>query len=168
MKSLRNTFFMVCKLISKTIKRIARSNVYRLEQALALTNTAEQERRLRIFETNYGRDAGWFVERDGLRLALLTDCRFEDMFWDSYKIEPLVEDPMERAALLESPELWLSCEFTYRNQLFEDGVVESAFVAEQPFWEPGRVSMRGLYLIIGEPMAKERLLLRLREANVAK
>jgi hypothetical protein len=49
----------------------------------------DRERRLRIFETNYGREAGWYVEHAGRRVALLTAPRFEEMFWDSYRIEPL-------------------------------------------------------------------------------
>jgi hypothetical protein len=38
------------------------------------------ERHLRLIESNYGRDSGWYAERGGQRLAVLTDCRWVDMF----------------------------------------------------------------------------------------
>ena len=115
------------------------------------------ERRMAIFETNYGREAGWFVECKGRRIAQLTDPRFEDMFWESYIIEPLIEDPAERALLLESPEQWISCDFVYRNRQFDE-VAENAISALSPFPEPGRVIMRGLYLTIEAPGFLERCL----------
>jgi hypothetical protein len=37
-------------------------------------------RRLQILETNYGRQAGWYVEWRGERIAELTDVRMEEMF----------------------------------------------------------------------------------------
>ncbi len=67
--------------------------------------------RRRIFETDYGRDAGWFVEDRGRRVAQLTDWRYEEMFWDSYRIEPLTDDPIEREELLNSDERWGACEY---------------------------------------------------------
>ncbi len=51
----------------------------------------DRERRLRIFETNYAREAGWYVEHHGRRIARLTAPRCEEMFCDSYRIEPLTE-----------------------------------------------------------------------------
>lgn len=161
MKTLRNA----CAWGLQKVRSMLCRKACLLEQALALPKTPELERRLRIFETNYGRDAGWFVERDDRRLALLSDPLSEDMFWESYAIDPLVEDPAERAALLASPELWLSCEFVYRSRLFEDSVVDNAIAAGQPFPKPGRVSMRALYLDIGAPTAEELLLLEWRKAS---
>jgi hypothetical protein len=118
----------------------------------------DRERRLRIFETNYGREAGWYVEHHGRRIALLTAPRFEEMFWDSYRIEPLTEAPEEDAQLLTSTERWLNCEFVFRNREFGE-TVEGAFPAGQPFCEDHRVMMRGLYIGIGRPSVWERLLL---------
>lgn len=37
--------------------------------------------RLRIIETNYGRDCGWYVEVNGQKIARLVDPKWEDMFW---------------------------------------------------------------------------------------
>ena len=45
-------------------------------------------RRLHIWETDYGRDAGWLVERHGKTIAVLTDPLWIDMFWFSYRLVP--------------------------------------------------------------------------------
>jgi hypothetical protein len=122
---------------------------------------AERERRLQIIETNYGRDAGWFVEHHGRRVAQLTEPLFDEMFWDSYTIEPLTDDPAEREELIHSSDLWLDCEFVCRSRRFGT-VATNPFPAGQPFPEPGRVVMRALYLSIDGPSLWERLLLWLR------
>jgi hypothetical protein len=110
-------------------------------------------RRLQIIESNYGRDQGWFVEVQGRTLAVLTDCRFEDMFWDSYRVEPTAADP-EQAALVQSEEFWNRLDVyqpVIRDRAFGE-VAPNAFAAWR---EPGlgvsltgRVSMRGLYLVV--------------------
>ena len=56
-------------------------------------------RRLRIIETNYGRNCGWYVEVEGRKIARLSDPEFVDMFWDSYRLEPLTDDPKTRRML---------------------------------------------------------------------
>jgi hypothetical protein len=117
----------------------------------------DRERRLRIFETAYGRAAGWYVEHHGRRLALLTDPRFEEMFWESYRIEPLTAAP-EEAQMLTSRDRWLSGEFVFRNREFGE-IAENAFAAGQPFCDDHRVLIRGLYLGIDRPSVWERLLL---------
>ena len=120
-------------------------------------NTA-REQRLRIFETDCGRTGGWFVEHKGRRIAELTDCRYDDMFWDSYAITALTDDPAEREQILASPDFWLACECVYRSKLF-DCVVEHALPVGLPFPQPGRLKIRGLYLLISRPTGWERLLL---------
>lgn len=127
---------------------------------------SERERRLQIIETNYGREAGWFIEHHGRRVAELTDLRFADMFWDSYRIEPLIEDLAEREALLTSPDRWHACEFVYRNRRF-GLVAEKAFPTGGLFPESGRILMRALYLNIDSPSVWERLLLWLRGSRAA-
>jgi hypothetical protein len=127
----------------------------------------EREHRLQIIATNYGRDAGWFVEHHGRRVAQLTDPQFADMFWYSYQVEPLTEDPAEREALLTSPDRWLACEFVFRSRRF-GLAAENAFPAGGVFPEPGRVLMRALYLNIDSPSVWERLLLWLRGGRAAR
>ncbi len=70
--------------------------------------------RLRIIEADYGRTSGWYVEIDGRKLARLVDPQFEDMFWITYRLEPLTEDSTDRA-LLNSAEFWHSGKVVYRN-----------------------------------------------------
>lgn len=124
-----------------------------------------RERRLRIFETNYGRDAGWYVEHRGRTVAQLVDPRYEDMFWVSYRIELLAENPQDAELAMSAPR-WLACEFAFRNREFGD-IVEHAFPGGGPFSEDGRISMRGLYLVIPDPSLWERLLLRWRKSRLA-
>jgi hypothetical protein len=107
-------------------------------------------RRLRILETDYGRETGWLVELAGTPVALLTDPRCEDMFWDSYRLEPLTEDPELRKQLFtkafwdEFPRL------TFRSREFGD-VVPDAWPAGDVFTRDGRVTMRCLYLVVRAP-----------------
>lgn len=67
------------------------------------------ERRLRIWETDYGRDGGWLIERRGEVIAVLTDPRWEDMFWHSYRMEVTAADP-ELRQRLQTREFWAVAE----------------------------------------------------------
>jgi hypothetical protein len=104
--------------------------------------------RLRVIETNYGRDCGWFVEFEGRRLARLTDpnCNGE-MFWVGYKIEALTNDPKDRA-LLESNEFWNSCAAVYRNCEFDEVVTNALTAGKSGDWvrEHGTLTIRALHL----------------------
>jgi hypothetical protein len=106
--------------------------------------------RLRIIETNYGRECGWYVEIDDRKVARLADPQWEDMFWVTYRLEPLTGDPKERA-MLYSAEFWHSCKAAFRNCEFNE-VAPFAFAGGSPvelatrLMETGRLSMRGLYL----------------------
>ena len=118
-------------------------------------------KRLEIWETNYGRDAGWILERNGQPIAILSNCRNQEMFWDSYDLEILTEDS-ELRQRMTTVEFWDELEgMVYRNQAFGD-IVESAFPAASPFLKSGRLSMRGLYLPIREPMPWDQAVLWLR------
>ena len=115
--------------------------------------------RLRVFQTNYARGGGWYVERDDRQLALLTDPRFEEMFWDSYAVEPLTEDLAERERIGSDPSWWLQPGLVFRSREF--GIVaQTAFVALCVFCRPGRVLIRALCLYIGPPTMWERFWLR--------
>jgi hypothetical protein len=103
------------------------------------------------------RNPGWFVERDGTRVALLTEPAFSDMFWYWWKIEPLSDDSEARAKVL-SPEFWAD-EFiprtTYANRDF--GFEAHGFWADIQY---GRILMRGLYQ--GVPASRrDRVIIRL-------
>jgi hypothetical protein len=117
-------------------------------------------RRIRIFETDYGRNCGWYVERRGQRVAVLTDPRWEDQFWYSYRLEVVTDDP-DLAARILTKAFWVGPEsehVAYRNR--EIGTIApDAFPGGQPFLEPGRLMMRGLYFPMGEPWLLDEIVL---------
>jgi hypothetical protein len=122
-------------------------------------NLLSYSQRLRIWETNYGRGAGWIIEREGKPLAILSDCRYEDMFWDSYRIQPITEDADGKRMLTQ--EFWTGSDWvglTWRNRDFDLPPL-APFPAGEPIREPGRVTVRGLYLPIGDPRWWDRLVL---------
>lgn len=116
-----------------------------------------RSRRLRILETNFGRDAGWFVEIDGRRVAALKSPQWYDMFWDSYEIEPLTEDAGERRRILTDIQWWDSDVLVYRSRDFDD-IAENAF-AGGDFVEEARLVFRGLYLVTEDPNGWESLVM---------
>ena len=103
---------------------------------------------LRLLETDYGRECGWFVECDGRKLARLVDPKMEEMYWYSYRMEPLSDDPADLTRLY-SNEFWFSEQLMYRNCEF-NVVADFAFAgggnAEKQLRESGRILMRALYL----------------------
>ena len=121
---------------------------------------ASYSQRLRIWETNYGRDAGWILERDGKAIATLSDCQYEDMFWDSYRIEPITDDPDTRKLIL-SEAFWVGSEWiglTWRNRELEMLPV-APFPAGSPIRKSGRVVVRGLHISIAGPRWWDRVVL---------
>jgi hypothetical protein len=123
-------------------------------------------RRLRILETDYGRNAGWVVEWEGREIAVLTEPEFVDMFWESYRIESHVEDKDERCRILTDKDWWLAnlSGLTFRNREFND-VALSAFPAGDVFTVKGRIIMRALYLNVDEPNLWDRFILFLRRRS---
>jgi hypothetical protein len=117
-------------------------------------NRSKRERRLRIFETNYGRYGGWYLEHHGRRIGALTDYRWAEMFWDSYKVEALSEDS-EDLQLLTSPLRWPG-EVVFRSREFGEAV-PGAFPWGQGISQEHRVEMRALYIRIKPPSLWERV-----------
>jgi hypothetical protein len=110
------------------------------------------ERALQIRQTNYGRTAGWVVERNGLPIALLTEPRQEDMFWVSYQLHIITEDE-KLSRDLGTKEFWKSQEcsdLVWRSRQFGD-IADGPFPAGAPFTRDGRLIMRALYLHPTEP-----------------
>ena len=108
--------------------------------------------RLRILETNYGREAGWYVEYRGRRIAALIDCRYWDMFWDSYQLEPFTNDPEDQEKLF-SDDLWndvAGLGFVNRELGIAASHAFPAGAAGRILREEGRLVMRGLYLPVQE------------------
>jgi hypothetical protein len=108
---------------------------------------AHHKQRLDVLETG----GGWFVERDGRAVTLLTDPQFVEMFCAAWNLEPLTADPEVRAAIASDgywdPQLLSRTAFRSR----EYGTIAAAFWAgEGPFHE-GRLIVRGLYQPIRAP-----------------
>jgi hypothetical protein len=104
-------------------------------------------RRMRIWDTDLGRNAGWIVELRGEPVALLSDPIPVDMFWFSYKITPLTTDEVVKSELF-SEAFWSDAEslgLVWRSREFGD--VVDAFPAASPFSSPDRLTVRGLYIV---------------------
>ncbi len=112
------------------------------------------DRRLRIIESTYGQEHGWYVEHHGERIAVLLDPKWVDMFWDAYRVEPASNDPKVRE-MLRSDEFWGSCDYVFRNRGFPEEVVDRAFGNRGPLDD--EVTIRGLYILIKEPTLWEKV-----------
>jgi hypothetical protein len=124
----------------------------------ALRGAVERRARLDLLESNYGRLFGWHVEVAGMPVAALLYSRFEDMFWDSYRIEPLVTDAEERHQMLHDGKWWHQKGLVFRNRRFH-AVADGAFAGGDVFTVDGRVIMRGLYLDGAAPDCWERIVM---------
>ena len=85
----------------------------------------------------------WFVELDNRVVAQLSQTRFEDMFWTSYEVEPLVVDEKEKAQILTTIYFLENGErIRYRN-IKTGGYSKSGY----PMGKFGtcRMSFRGVY-----------------------
>ena len=103
-------------------------------------------RKRQLKATDYGRSEGWDVVLDERAIAYLSDPRFEDMFWISYRVTPLTDDP-ELAARLVTSDFWRRAHadrLRYRSRAL--GVFAPHAFPAIGEHEPGRARMRGLYL----------------------
>lgn len=110
-------------------------------------------RRLRIWETNFGRAAGWLVEFQGEPIAYLPEPRSVEMFWDSYRVDIVATDPALRQRIATST-FWSFCnqewrQLVFRNREFDAAPSAVMLAGYQP--ESSRVVARGLYVPIGWP-----------------
>lgn len=91
-------------------------------------------------------ESEWLIELGGTPIALLSEPRWEEMFWTSYRITPLTDDP-STLAKLQDIEFWRVCEshgVVFRHRA-SSAIAQYAFPGLAPFPEPGRLIMRGLY-----------------------
>jgi hypothetical protein len=122
------------------------------------------DRRLRIIESGYGREHGWFLEHHGMCIAVLDKPKWVDLFWTTYRIEPATDDP-NVLEMLRSNEFWMSGDYVLRNRGFRDEIVDRAFGSRGP--RADEITIRGLYIAIPEPTFWEsfRCFWRLRQAR---
>jgi len=80
------------------------------------------------------------VMLDGVVVGVLTDRVWTDMFWRSYRIEPVGS-----GGEIYDDKLWDSCRFMFRDPATGQ-VCDGAFAGGRaPFVRDGRVSVRALY-----------------------
>lgn len=87
---------------------------------------------------------------DGAPVAILTERRYTEMFWRSYRIEPLSE---ETAKLVYDTELWNECRFTFRDPATGMECRTGLVGGVPPFIHDGRISLRALYFLPPEAAA---------------
>jgi|GEM_PF-2826486 len=61
--------------------------------------------RLDYFEKRLANGPTWFVECYGKRVAVLSECKYVDMFWYRYRVTPLADNEEERRIVL-SRDFW--------------------------------------------------------------
>ena len=102
---------------------------------------ARQRKLLVIYRTG----GEWFVVRDGRNVAVLYESQYSDMFWYSWKVRPISDDPAD-LLMVHSPAFWADDQLERTKYVHREfGNVTDAFWAPGGIRE-GRVVMRGLYL----------------------
>ena len=105
-----------------------------------------------------GTGGGWLVERNGRTVALLTDPQYIEMFWNSWRLEPLTDDPQERQAVFSAA--YLVSRSRRSNDLPQSRVFKSLPTPPSLLTsEMSRLVMRGLYQPISGPWLWDRLAL---------
>lgn len=113
--------------------------------------SASSDRLFDVWETNYGRDCGWIVEKDGKIVAMLDNNKPVEMFWNEYDIIAVCDEGNDGEYVF-TREFWDSFSsetLRFRNCEFQDEV--SAFPAGNPVPHHGKVVMRGLYIPVRAP-----------------
>jgi hypothetical protein len=102
-------------------------------------------------------DPGWYVERDGRRLALLTDPSQAAPGWISYRLQPLTDDPGELERL-HSDAFWADAGRLVFRTGASGEAVSGVCVGGSPGWllrHQGRLLVRGLRLDRPHPLRSD-------------
>ena len=130
---------------------------------------SDSEKNFRIWETDFGTECGWVIEKDGEEIGILSDPRPDEMFYTSYKMEITTNDD-DLAFRMETRAFWEKAAehgIKWRNLGF-DAVVDDAYPATNPFPEPGRLSIRALRIPLREPKFFEKITVWLRRRKLAR
>jgi hypothetical protein len=95
-----------------------------------------------MLESGCGRRYGWFIEREGQRVGILSDPTFADCFWVRYRITPL-SDSKEALGLLFEDDYWVSPKYRFINREFSGYYVHAFGPVDS---DRHHVIMRGLHL----------------------
>ena len=116
--------------------------------------------KLKVWESDYGRQNGWIVEKNSKPVALLTDPEYVDMFWVSYQIE-LIDQSENLVSQMQTQDFWNefhSKGFVLRNRTIPS-FEKSDMVLVSMHESVGRVSFRSLHIHINSPTIFDGLLL---------
>ena len=97
----------------------------------------------KLKKSNWGREFGWYIEYEEEVIAELVECKFYDMFWDSYEI--ILTDSKYKIYILDE-KLWKTVAFKFRNKFYNQ-YANNAFAGDTSNMKINdRIIMRGLYL----------------------
>lgn len=82
------------------------------------------------------------VMHDGIAIAQVSNPKYTDMFWETYDIVPLSD---EGRKLIETNELWDSCQFYFRDPKTGKECRGAFAAGPAPFVNENKVTLRGLY-----------------------
>jgi hypothetical protein len=121
--------------------------------------------RLRIWETDYGRSAGWLMELRGHPVAMLSDPKPEEKGWTSYRFAPVTQD-LKLLADMKTEKFWKELQdITWRSREFHT-VVEGVVAAPSTHLNLSRITLKGLAIPIGPPnILQQQMLKGRRKAN---
>lgn len=126
-------------------------------------NSYKIKERLEIWESNYGRNKGWILEKSGSPIAEVRFLQTPEMFWDMYEVAITTTHPALRQRMLTA-EFWERDTYEdlgWRNVYF-DFYTQFASPILQSVESSNRVILKVRYLYIqnvGVPKAYEKVLL---------
>lgn len=80
------------------------------------------------------------VVLDGVTVAILTDRVVTDMFWRSYRIEPVGD-----SRSIYDDDLWIRCRFAFRDPASKRMCTTAFAGGAPPYVSDGRVAIRAMY-----------------------
>lgn len=99
-----------------------------------------------LFNSNYGKEYGWFIELDNEIIGELKNPKPVDMFWEAYEIIPLKG---KKAIFVNSHSTWNNPKLKFKNKTMDEYALHAypsiPFNPENSM--NGIVNMRGLYLL---------------------
>ena len=90
-----------------------------------------------IIESNYGRDGGWLAEVNSQIVAELSDAKYDDMFWDSYRLDGVQPGGQN----VQTDEFWNRA-IVFRSRTFPEIVVTNCIARWRQHEQ--RLVVRGL------------------------